>query len=851
MPDNNIYKGERLSFYKIFSQRKYKIVVPIIQRDYAQGRTNEGVSEVRKEFLDKLYCYLANNLPNRDLDFVYGTIESQNDGKQQFIPLDGQQRLTTLFLLHWYLYQISTNEEKKCVFKENMMSENNRSLFTYETRQSSSEFCDAFCDALVKKKIDMDNLKTVEGVNGAKEPSLSATIEDASWFFRSWKKDPTIQSMLVMLDAIHDKFKGHGEFFERLLDEDKPIITFVFLDLKEYKLSDDLYIKMNSRGKPLTKFENFKAKFIEYIKKIDDTKHDREFFLDTSDRKRISEYFSHNIDTKWTNLLWQYCKKGNPDKLDSYIENLIRVIVTNYYASTEIEFEKNKTTNKVFEVLIGESESLTFNKYESTGVFKDPEAVLAVIDSLDALYNGNQKIQNYISESYKYYFDENDIFQGVIENPKLSRTKRIQFFAYVQYLIQHKVDKDNKYKINGLNEWMRVVHNLTHSDNTSLDSDKDFAKEVRAIKNLLPHAPSIIEYLKTTTIEELKTTTIKAFSDHQIIEERIKAHLVEKDGWKDLVENTEKHPYFNGQIGFILEFSGICDYFPKNNDFFPKNNNWSSEENKIKENFINYSKIAKEIFPLNNNKRFKNKDHCFERAVLSNGPYVVRYSDDSPFYFLLSTDTTDYNIKRDYSWKRLLRMTLNDKDRKLENKKNYVKETFKKITDLENIEESLEKLCISKTGDKWRNVLISTPEMFDKDVFKYGFIYFKNKDIFLITKWELKSFHYELFTYYLWVKKLQKNSDFFEHFKTEYRKQAFTEKRPYISVVKRDDVDCEIRIEAFSNCDNKREIYNFEEFQITYGFKDKTRKGSEFCCYCNSEELVIDTVKELTKKLSE
>ena len=39
------------------------------------------------------------------------------------------------------------------------------------------------------------------------------------------------------------------------------MITFQLLKLDEFGLSDDLYIKMNARGKPLTNFETFKARF--------------------------------------------------------------------------------------------------------------------------------------------------------------------------------------------------------------------------------------------------------------------------------------------------------------------------------------------------------------------------------------------------------------------------------------------------------------------------------------------------------------------------------------------------------------------------------------------------------------
>lgn len=263
----NQYEGERLSFFQIFSNKNYKVIVPILQRDYAQGRTNDDVSEVRNEFLEALFSYLDENRPNRDLDFIYGTLQQDNqDERLHFIPLDGQQRLTTLFLLHWFLFQISKNEEAKERFRSKLMK-GSKSLFSYETRQSSSEFC----DALMASNIDMENLRKVT-IDGEEEPSLFRSIQNESWFFRSWMKDPTIKSMLVMLDAIYLKFKGREEFFERLLNEESPIITFIFMDLKAYKLNDELYIKMNSRGKPLTKFENFKAKFEKFLKNFDSQK---------------------------------------------------------------------------------------------------------------------------------------------------------------------------------------------------------------------------------------------------------------------------------------------------------------------------------------------------------------------------------------------------------------------------------------------------------------------------------------------------------------------------------------------------------------------------------------------------
>jgi uncharacterized protein with ParB-like and HNH nuclease domain len=71
-----------------------KIVIPIIQRDYAQGRMDPDIKRVRERFLDALYKAIVDKPIT--LDFVYGNIDS--DGI--LTPLDGQQRLTTLFLLY-------------------------------------------------------------------------------------------------------------------------------------------------------------------------------------------------------------------------------------------------------------------------------------------------------------------------------------------------------------------------------------------------------------------------------------------------------------------------------------------------------------------------------------------------------------------------------------------------------------------------------------------------------------------------------------------------------------------------------------------------------------------------------
>ena len=65
-----------------------------------------------------------------------------------------------------------------------------------------------------------------------------------------WHDYPTIISMLVMLDAIKDKFADIDGLWDLLVGKEERIVFF-FLPLAENGLSDELYIKMNSRGKKL------------------------------------------------------------------------------------------------------------------------------------------------------------------------------------------------------------------------------------------------------------------------------------------------------------------------------------------------------------------------------------------------------------------------------------------------------------------------------------------------------------------------------------------------------------------------------------------------------------------------
>lgn len=704
--------GKRLTFFQLLSD--YNIQIPIIQRDYAQGR--QSATEVRNLFLDALVTYLEENIKNRDLDFIYGNKQNEAvDDVVKFVPLDGQQRLTTLFLLHWYL---ANKDGLIAQFQELLVANrdtvNPKSKFSYETRTSSKEFC----DALVQNTVVLNKLSKPDKdlSNG-----LSKTIKDSNWYFLSWDSDPTIQSMLNMLDDIHEKFKDKEGFYGRLVSLENPVITFQFLDLKEFNLTDDLYIKMNARGIPLTPFENFKARFEQYISRSSfNDKHGYSLVFNCFTKEvDLKTYFSYRIDTNWANLFWAH-SLSDKRKFDKMVMNFIRAMVTNHYASGE-------KTNYLKILLSKEHETISFQQYVENNCLEE-KAIIDMISILDLIKHGNENVKQYIQGFY--YYHELEIFETVINNSfnQSGYVERLKFYAYTQYLCRWKTPNGFE-DVAGLNVWMRVIHNLT--ENTApYNNENAFVTSLKSINSLLPKSNEILGHL-------LVLDKLIGFDELQFKEEKLKAILIFKDAeWKQLIYSAEQHNYFNGQIGFILFLSGIEEYYLSNGDC-----NWSNDmDRQLKSKFTNYRDKALTVF--NSEGLVKFPKFLWERALLTQGCYLIKEGSNQSFLI---------NRDRDISWKRLLK-----RDKALEHD-SIVKGIFDSVN-TDNIEDSLLKLIYECRENGWATEFISNPKLFEylgpkryiRQSSPHGFVLFSGE--------RLSGTHAELFTYSLFLKSIEKGN---------------------------------------------------------------------------------------------
>lgn len=476
-----------------------QIVVPIIQRDYAQGRRTKEIDRLRDRFLDSLYDAVTKE--PIVLDFVFGDINQ--DGI--LTPLDGQQRLTTLFLLYWYAARKGNVAKDACSFLER---------FSYETRYSAREFCKELCSFYP-----------------VFEETMSEEIVNESWFPLEWKKDPTINSMLVMLDSIAAKFGDVSDLWNKL---ENGAISFYFLPVKDMGLTDELYIKMNSRGKLLTQFEHFKAEFERSIRK---------YSIERT-RKIVSK-----IDIAWTDMLWAY--RGDDNVTDDEFLRYFK-FVCDVICYIEGGTPQGRSYDEF--VLLNEYFSSENNNIEShldiLEDFFDCWCEVSSVCSIEKYFDKfiSPKKDDHEEGKIKLPSGDVDLFADCVNeygevtsgSGRFSLTKFVVLYAFVIYLLNRSNITEEQFR-----RRIRIVNNLCRN---SVDELSD--SEARASGNRMP---AILKQVDSVIIRGYIDENIGPnFNAFQIEEEKDKLLWTNRHpDESEMLFRLEDHYMLHGQIGII------------------------------------------------------------------------------------------------------------------------------------------------------------------------------------------------------------------------------------------------------------------------------------------------------------
>ncbi|SDA73590.1 Protein of unknown function DUF262 [Pseudomonas sp. NFACC15-1] len=647
------------SFATLFSSVD-GVEIPIIQRDYAQGRKQS--TDVLDGFLTSLWDALnSEHEYGLDLDFIYGTFE---DGAGRVLSLlDGQQRLTTLFLLHWYTAMCEGQLED---FR-GRWTKGGRSRFTYATRPSSAEFFDALANAVIAPPADGKHW------NG----KLSAHLVDSNWFFLSWRSDPTVAACLTTLNSIAQKFGVTRGLYARLVDEQQPKITFHFLDLERFGLTDDLYIKMNARGKPLTPFEHFKAWLVRSVAS-----------------EPWARRFDLAMDQKWMDLFWRLASQKKGIAIGQAVDELylrFMYVMAFFDSCNRIEraYGASRSTIEWITKLRHARGYIPLRELEAQGAFNPSSAqvVSVVLDHFcDTASASDLKTLEKALAPNSDYLD------------------LIRLFCVVAWVDSPAAKSGSPELEIERSRWDRITSNLLA--NHRVDDVYIAILAVKGVQALASHVGNLYESL-SKAIEPPA-----GFSGEQAKEEVRKVGLIVEDPTREasFIE-AEAHPYLQGKIGFLLDFSTPSDG-PLDLDAFAR-----------------YSERARAV--LDEGVR-ASTDHLLERALLSMDDYLIGRG-SSKFSFC-QPDAGTYR-DRSENWLRVIG-----------------RREFQNLLDrIEgNANAALQQIIETAVCTDWRRYVVAEPQLIDycgeRLIHRE-----ESGDIYLLSRKRLSGYHAELSSYALFL----------------------------------------------------------------------------------------------------
>lgn len=692
-----------MTFLELLS-RYGKIEIPRIQRNYAQGRENESI--VRNSFLNDLVTVLNSDDADICLDFIYGSVLNYEDikkeEKKKFIPVDGQQRLTTLYLLYWYVNNCFAKEKNKKINEE-------LKKFTYEIRDSSK----SFCNNLIEKGLNKITNKN----------KISEKIKTQVWYLLDWNMDPTIKAMLIMLDEIEQRLNDSKIKRENIINNtiENEKIYFYSIEINDFGSADDIYIKMNSRGKELTLFENFKSKLEKYIEKV----YDKEYL----------NMYNSRIDNKWLNYFWKKLKKmknneveeNEIENIDDWLINIYMTIFENQYAVTLLEKDDDTIENEIkyfdnFITYQGKREIDFDNLVDMGKINKDCIKQSQLLFE----YFSNKDENNDLN-----IVNQNDMYEKIMNINKSRsndlRPEKVELFAVCKFLQYKNKEELESYEKLELSKILYFVRNIV--ENMYMDSAKRYCMMISNINNILNFVfkeNGIEQYLKKISqynhddINELfnKNGEFDREFTYLLRGEITKAkHIGQNEEWKGEILKIDKNTYFKGNTQFLFEFIKEC-----NDEKLEMYKNYSQKIRIIFGDKPNNSK-EKSIDPILN----EGSQYYFKRALLTFGNYMIRYGKRYSFLVMSDKYNSWYNLltEEKYTEQRKNVKRLLDK---ISESVNYC-ENDEELSDLrEQIENAIkdivENYITKDTIPEWTNCCIKYPEII-KDTLSEGEGYLK------------------------------------------------------------------------------------------------------------------------------
>lgn len=524
--EENVEVGSGTISNETYSLRKLSnIFIPDFQRAYAQGRNTPQSREIIENFITDVRNALLCSASPLSLDFIYGR---KNNGF--FEPYDGQQRLTTLFLVHLYILR-----KTDCALNKNQAWKGFK--LSYRTSIEAGRFVEAISDnnnQIFFKQNDTWKL---------------CHLESQLYVDSQMLEDDTVKNMLRTLSVIDEKLGDiKAEEAVKALDN----ITFSLYE----NLPDDnpevFYLKTNTRGLPLTPFENFRSKYESYLKG-----NNKDTASLSVTRDRMNKYFNWFDSPKDRKL---------PD------EKLMNLFVS-YFSSLYSLYGLQEDDSE------RSMEFVPFQYFATVFENQTVETVMMpLLNLLDFLTEDEERINKLTNEEGNHWYSSK--IREAIMN---SNNENSAYLLLVTFFFKtfNKTSFDGeKYRA-----YIRVVTNLINNDVT-IGRNRSLYLNIRN-SDLSEH-----ELLKILSTHKIKNEDSKVA---KTIEEEIKKlELIQADSaWRSLIEDAESTAFADGFISYLFDDNDNKELFDfrlkKFSEYFDENGVKAVKEEKV---VIAYIKLS-------------------------------------------------------------------------------------------------------------------------------------------------------------------------------------------------------------------------------------------------------------------
>lgn len=558
--------------------KEEELIIPEIQRDYVWG-DNELVI---KRFINNI----KNMKDNEELDigffYSYKIYENFN------ALIDGQQRITTLILLSWYVGVDNTKLNN----------------FKFKVRENSNNF--------LEKLLEQKSAE-IPAIDGKK---ISDKIKNSIWYKRIWDNDPTVKSILNALDVIDKELDNEKENIKNKIDN----IKFSCIEAGDRRLETE-YILLNKRGVNLTNSEQLKA-------------------ILTEDIENKNEWLE-KWEKDWQDILWE-CKGENIYNTDN-IWNAVLYWVRDIYV-----IENNICKDNDKEKINYDFDLIGIEKENKEKVLKILDWIIPVLETINYKFDIIQKECKFVIDDIESKIQGK---VGANKEYSLTIKEKALFYS-ILYLINNINIKDKNIQLDTIIEFILKTHNIYIGEGTAEEIKRNIAKyntmeikgrdsfegipktitinitefsgifheiieleKIRIFRNLIQNSNinasnlhNAITSLKNFNIDTLGKLDV--LNKEQQEEEALKLEFFKKyEEYKNIIIEIENNDLFKGKIKkILLLFLSIKEKDEKLNDNYKLKDFYENKKGiliKLLENknieFQNLFNIYKEL-DLNKNK---------------------------------------------------------------------------------------------------------------------------------------------------------------------------------------------------------------------------------------------------------